>query len=253
MARTLNDLLLSRGLRFVGFDLDVVVPSDFNQRIDRLDNKSLVEQEIIDRHFKGWLDHVRSQHHQLLEPSKTGVRKSSRAKPVCDGNELPSLFACVDRLGGRQYYVDFVKTLSGGLPIVVNESPAISSYRIGTPIQATHLAGVPITQAGDSLFADQAEADDVVLVHEHLSLGFHADLHFEVGCDHRRFPVALASMLAKWARETWMEQFNQFWCEQVPGLEPTAGYPQDARRFFDAISDAMKVRGISTDMMWRKR
>ena len=63
--------------------------------------------------------------------------------------------------------------------------------------------------------------------------------------------VALASMLAKYLREVCMRQFNRFWAQHVPGLKPTAGYPTDARRFFDAIRPAMAKLGIAEEAVWR--
>lgn len=45
------------------------------------------------------------------------------------------------------------------------------------------------------------------------------------------FPVALASMIAKLARELAMERFNRYWSSRVPELKPTAGYVEDARRW----------------------
>ncbi|MEZ6134084.1 MAG: hypothetical protein R3C53_04145 [Pirellulaceae bacterium] len=58
----------------------------------------------------------------------------------------------------------------------------------------------------------------------------HCDIHFSVGGD--QFPpTGLASMLAKYLRERLMESVNAFWMPKVPGLKPTAGYPQDAKRF----------------------
>jgi ribonuclease HII len=65
--------------------------------------------------------------------------------------------------------------------------------------------------------------------------------------------VALASMLCKYLREVYMRQFNRFWAKHVPGLAPTAGYPGDARRFYDLIRPAMAKLGLSEDQVWRKR
>ncbi|MDG2012148.1 MAG: hypothetical protein P8J33_01490, partial [Pirellulaceae bacterium] len=45
----------------------------------------------------------------------------------------------------------------------------------------------------------------------------------------RHMPIGLASMVAKYVRELCMGAWNSFWCGQLPGLQPTAGYPQDAR------------------------
>jgi hypothetical protein len=66
-------------------------------------------------------------------------------------------------------------------------------------------------------------------------------------------PVALASMTAKYHRELAMRAFNHFWCERVPDLKPTAGYPLDAKRFKKAISLLQIKLGIADDCLWRWR
>ncbi len=67
----------------------------------------------------------------------------------------------------------------------------------------------------------------------------------------RFLPAALASMASKYLRELAMQAFNEFWCSLVPGLAPTAGYPQDARRFKTAIAPAQRELGIDDDILWR--
>lgn len=49
--------------------------------------------------------------------------------------------------------------------------------------------------------------------------------------------TALASCIAKYARELHMLLFNRHWCAAVPGLAPTAGYPEDARRWLAVLGD----------------
>jgi hypothetical protein len=66
-------------------------------------------------------------------------------------------------------------------------------------------------------------------------------------------PVALASMTAKYLRELAMHQFNRFWCERIPGLKPTQGYPVDAKRFRAEIADLPRSLGIADDVLWRER
>ena len=61
---------------------------------------------------------------------------------------------------------------------------------------------------------------------------------FLVKADAVRLEVALASMVAKYTRELAMILFNQYWSRQVPDLKPTAGYPQDARRFIGDLESA---------------
>jgi len=64
-------------------------------------------------------------------------------------------------------------------------------------------------------------------------------------------PAALASMASKYLRELAMRAFNEFWCSRVPCLAPTAGYPQDARRFMAAITPAQRELGIDDNTIWR--
>ena len=83
------------------------------------------------------------------------------------------------------------------------------------------------------------------------------------GCRHWEFrflasgethlPIALASMLSKYQRELAMLQFNAFWQIHVPDLQPTAGYPEDAKRFKQQIAAAQQRLGIAEESLWRQR
>ena len=66
-------------------------------------------------------------------------------------------------------------------------------------------------------------------------------------------PIALASMLSKYRRELAMKQFNAFWRLHIPDLQPTAGYPEDAKRFKAQIADTQQKLGITDEDLWRKR
>jgi hypothetical protein len=66
-------------------------------------------------------------------------------------------------------------------------------------------------------------------------------------------PAALASMQCKLLRELAMGAFNRHWSEKFPALKPTAGYPQDARRWRDATEKDWESLGIEPDMIWRRR
>ena len=65
--------------------------------------------------------------------------------------------------------------------------------------------------------------------------------------------VGLASMVSKYLRELSMAAFNQFWCGQIEDLRPTAGYPQDAKRFRQALGDLPDRLGIGIDTLWRRK
>ncbi len=69
----------------------------------------------------------------------------------------------------------------------------------------------------------------------------------------RHLATALASMTAKYLRELSMRPFNAFWQRHIPNLKPTAGYPTDARRFFDDIGDVRQRLTIASDLIWRCR
>jgi hypothetical protein len=69
----------------------------------------------------------------------------------------------------------------------------------------------------------------------------------------RSLPTALASMSAKYLRELSMHAFNQFWQREVPGIQPTAGYPADAKRFWETIRERQLALKIDDDVLWRQR
>jgi ribonuclease HII len=128
----------------------------------------------------------------------------------------PLTFLC-DKLGGRNYYAALVQqAFPDGWVVAERESMEESRYRVeglGRPVTVT--------------FRPRADGGSVA--------------------------VALASMLCKYLREVCMRQFNRFWATHVPGIAPTAGYPGDAKRFYDAIRPAMEKLGLTEDQVWRKR
>jgi hypothetical protein len=79
------------------------------------------------------------------------------------------------------------------------------------------------------------------------------ELTFQPRADTAHFCVALASMVSKYLREVLMLEFNAFWQTHVPGLKPTAGYPGDAARFFDAIRPVLAKLGIAETAVWRRK
>jgi hypothetical protein len=64
-------------------------------------------------------------------------------------------------------------------------------------------------------------------------------------------PAALASMASKYLRELAMRAFNDYWRGLVPGLQPTAGYPQDAKRFRLDIAEMQAKMHIADRLVWR--
>ncbi len=68
----------------------------------------------------------------------------------------------------------------------------------------------------------------------------------------RFLPVAAASIIAKYVRESWMEGFNDFWRNHVRDLVGTKGYPVDAKRFREDVAVARQRLGIADDDFWRQ-
>ena len=66
-------------------------------------------------------------------------------------------------------------------------------------------------------------------------------------------PAALASMASKYLRELAMLALNDYWRRRVPELQPTAGYPQDAKRFRADIAEAQHQLHIADRVLWRAR
>ena len=75
---------------------------------------------------------------------------------------------------------------------------------------------------------------------------------FRVGGE-AMLPTALASMTAKYHRELAMRAFNDYWTSRLPGLKPTAGYPNDAKRFRQEIEPLQRELQIDDRMIWRSR
>ncbi len=65
--------------------------------------------------------------------------------------------------------------------------------------------------------------------------------------------VAWASLVAKYLRELAMQAWNHFWCGRQPQLRPTAGYPQDARRFWEQTACVRQQLDWPQEWLWRER
>ena len=71
--------------------------------------------------------------------------------------------------------------------------------------------------------------------------------------DGKHFPVALASMCAKYVRELMMHRMNEYFAGHQPGLRPTAGYYGDGQRFLQDTDELRKRLGIDDGLFIRAR
>lgn len=123
----------------------------------------------------------------------------------------------IDKQGGRNYYAAMIQSaFPYGWVHVEHESADESRYRVDGLDRPVTLRFIPRAESAS-------------------------------------MPVALASMFSKYLREVFMHQFNRFWLEHLPGLEPTAGYPGDAARFMDAIRPKLAQMQLAESSVWRKR
>ena len=78
-------------------------------------------------------------------------------------------------------------------------------------------------------------------------------ISFRKGGEDKSLAVALASMHCKYLRERCMERFNAWWCEQIDGLKPTAGYAVDGKRFIQDVAPELRRLGIARQVLVRQR
>jgi ribonuclease HII len=78
-------------------------------------------------------------------------------------------------------------------------------------------------------------------------------VRFAVQAESLSLPVALASCIAKYVRETCMRAFNAGFAALEPALEPTAGYVTDARRWLKDAEVALARSGIERAELVRAR
>jgi hypothetical protein len=144
-----------------------------------------------------------------------GLAELVRACWALAGNEPLAFF--IDKHGGRNTYAAMLQdAVPEGFVLAHHESMARSVY----------------SMAG---------------------LGHEVRWTFQPRADAEHFSVALASMVSKYVREVLMGEFNRFWQERVPGLRPTAGYPGDSKRYYDAIRPAAERLGIPEAALWRRK
>jgi len=132
----------------------------------------------------------------------------------------------VDVLGGRMRYGSLLQRLFPGTRLeVVQEEPEHSEY----------------------LLCEHDDAEGTRWLPRRMRVAF------RVRGEERSFATALASCMAKYARELSMEAFNAYFGRFGKDLRPTAGYRGDARRWLEDARTALGVSGIDREVLIRTR
>jgi len=136
------------------------------------------------------------------------MRSKAAISLTCIGKLLDQLWrkfssqgihVAVDRQSGRQHYRQWLTQIFDGATLTTQREDAkCSSY---------------LLEAGERSMR----------------------VSFEVSADDLHFPVALASMAAKYQRQLAMQRFNTFFAQHTPEIKPTQGYGSDAKRFWQEI------------------
>lgn len=129
------------------------------------------------------------------------------------------LHLVVDRHGGRFHYGPLLgRAFPEAQVELVRERPSLAEYRLAERDGPRRLR---------LLFAEKGES--------------------------RSFATALASCLAKYARETCMQAFNAYFCGLAPDLKPTAGYTEDGRRWLAEATPHLERAGLDPQVLVRRR
>ncbi|MBR0238396.1 MAG: hypothetical protein IJQ39_09925 [Thermoguttaceae bacterium] len=206
------------GIHLTDLRSDVVFPARFNVQCDALGNKST-----------------------LL--SKTTLNLLKIALKNCPGETV----VWCDKHGGRNFYADLLNDY-------FNESPDKRSSGNGSEKDSDgQLSLFDDCEKQDEQarpnFVEILEQSESISSYRFTWQGYVRTIHFQAKSDCSP-PAAMASIACKYLRELFMNQLNEYWQKKVPGLEPTAGYPVDAKRFLEQIRSEID---FPIDQLWRKK
>jgi len=131
-------------------------------------------------------------------------------------------------------------------------APRVTVDLLGGRVHYGPLLAIGFPEAGVRLLRE----DDHYACYELVERGSGArrmTLEFASRGEERSFAVALASCLAKYARETVMDAFNAYFAACQPGLRPTAGYRSDGWRWLSEAAPALALAGVPQALLVRER
>jgi ribonuclease HII len=141
------------------------------------------------------------------------------AKLAVDSVDAPSIALWCDKAGGRQAYLE--------------------------PLRRVW----PEPDQRIDLLLEQRDRS-----HYRVELGSRRiELGFAMGGDRLDPRISWGSILAKYLRELTLRAFNRYFVGRVNGLRPTAGYPEDAKRFIAQVNAALGEGGLERDAWIRTK
>ena len=220
------------GIHLADLRSDVVFPARFNAQCDALGNKST-----------------------LL--SKTTLNLLKSAMKSCPGETV----VWCDKHGGRNFYADLLNDCfneSSEKQDAENKDEKDESSQLllfdDLPKRDEQLSLTLEYETKDRAdvqpdFVEILEQSESISSYRFTWQGCVRTIHFQAKSDCSP-PAALASIACKYLRELFMNQLNEYWQKRVSGLEPTAGYPVDAKRFLEQIRSKID---FPIDQLWRKK
>jgi hypothetical protein len=251
---------LERGA-LAAFGVASRVPSDFDELLDQLWDRSFDEQSEESGCGRGrdlWFSDDVSLPLPISEEGRSASLAAEKWRNVCDATGVRLRSIRCDVVAPRRWNKTIRET--------DNKATALSQLHL----QLLRRVWDPDTSGQTIVFADKhggrnrysellTECLDGRMVwcrqesRDSSIYGVGAtEIHFEARAE-RHFPVALASMVSKYVRELAMELFNRFWRTHLPELKPTHGYPTDARRFRQDVADTRARLDIPDEIFWRER
>lgn len=130
----------------------------------------------------------------------------------------PATIAC-DMAGGRRSYAGALRR----------------AFALPEPLPEQGQLGLLVPAHAGERDAIEVLAEARDACRYRLALEAPLELGFFVGGDRLDPRISWASILAKYLRELLLRPFNRYFAACVPGLRPTAGYPEDAKRFITEV------------------
>jgi hypothetical protein len=172
---------------------------------------------VLERELNRMLEQTRNKAASLFSVAAVHIDQLMRAFGDRD------LVIVCDRQGGREHYGALLRLMFDEWSLeVVGETAPRSEYRLMR--SRGNGAGTNVVRI---IFCERAESISM--------------------------PVAYASMISKYLRESLMRRFNAFWRSHLPELQPTAGYYNDGLRFLRDIQSKRAELGIEEKELVRCR